>query len=309
MAKGSEKMTIETLAYGYGLAEGPRVGDGGLYFCDSGEGGVFHVDEDGKVAEILPVGRLVGGIALHAEGGIVVSSRDVIHVRDGVERQVFSADLEGARQGDWVPWINDIFTDVQGRVYAGAIWRIYTRAAAAPGQFTIPTGGQGEAYREDKPLGRLWRIDADTAAVPLYGGVGIANGIGVSPDGRLLYQVDSIDQRVIVNEMTDDGLRSRPPISTAAVAGFPDGMAVDSEGRIWTAMFGGGCVACFTPEGALDQVLEVPAYSVTSLCFGGEDWRDMYIVSADNTDDPARRGSVFRTSVDVAGVPVAPARV
>jgi xylono-1,5-lactonase len=302
-------MKIETLAYGFGLAEGPRVGDGGLYFCDSGEGGVFHLDEDGKVTEIVAVGRLIGGIALHADGGIVVSSRDVVHIRDGVERLLFAADLEGGRQGDWVPWINDIFTDVEGRVYAGAMWRIYTRAAAAPGRFVVPTGGGGEAYREDKPLGRLWRIDSATEATPLYGGVGIANGIGVSPDGRLLYQVDSIDRRVIVNEMTEDGLVPQPAISTAAADGFPDGMAVDSEGRVWTAMFGGGCVAGFAPDGTLDRVVEVPAYRVTSLCFGGDDWRDMYIVSADNTDDPSRRGSVFRTSADVPGVPVPPARV
>ena len=136
---------------------------------------------------------------------------------------VFAADLEGARQGDWVPWINDIFTDVHGRVYAGALWRIYTRAAAPPGQFVVPTGGGGEAYREDKPLGRLWRIDADDAAVPLYGGVGIANGIGISPDGRLLYQVDSIDRRIIVNELTDDGVESRPSISTPRWPAFPTG--------------------------------------------------------------------------------------
>ena len=283
-------MNIETLTYGYGLAEGHAWGTEGCTSATVAKAASSTSTRTGKSPRSFPWDAWSEALPFTKLAASSCRLRDVIHVRDGVERVVFAADLEGARQGDWVPWINDIFTDVYGRVYAGALWRIYTRAAAPPGQFVVPTGGGGEAYREDKPLGRLWLIDADDTAVPLYGGVGIANGIGISPDGRLLYQVDSIDRRVIVNELTDNGVESRPSISTAAVAGFPDGMAVDSEGRIWTAMFGGGCAACFTPDGTLDHVLEVPAYSVTSLCFGGEDWRDLYIVSADNSDDPSRRG-------------------
>lgn len=302
-------MKIDTLAFGYALVEAPRVGDDGLYFSDCGEGGVFHLGADGTVQVILPVGRLVGGIAMHVDGGLVVSSRDVLHIKDGIERVVFEVEREGKRHGDWQPWINDIYTDPQGRVYAGALWRLCTRAAAPPGKYVKPTGGEGEAYREDKPLGRMWRIHSETEATPLYGGVGIANGVGFSPDGSLLYQVDSIDQRVIVHDVTDDGLRRLPDISTAAVDGFPDGMAVDSEGRIWTAMFGGGCAACFAPDGSLDTTIPVAADAVTSLCFGGDDLRDLYIVTADNTDDPSRRGTVFKTSVDVPGLPAPLARV
>ena len=42
---------------------------------------------------------------------------------------------------------------------------------------------------------------------------------------------------------------------------------------------------------------------MTSLCFGGADLRDLYVVSADNAADPARGGSIFRTHSDVAGLP------
>jgi sugar lactone lactonase YvrE len=55
--------------------------------------------------------------------------------------------------------------------------------------------------------------------------------------------------------------------------------------------------------------LEVPARAVTSLCFGGDDLRDLYVVSADNAADPARGGSIFRTRSEVAGMPAPFARI
>jgi gluconolactonase len=84
----------------------------------------------------------------------------------------------------------------------------------------------------------------------------------------------------------------------------PDGLAVDEDGGVWVAVYGGGCVARYRADGTLDRRIEVPARSVTSLCFGGDDLRDLYIVTADNSDDPARGGTVFRTRSDVAGLPV-----
>jgi sugar lactone lactonase YvrE len=53
----------------------------------------------------------------------------------------------------------------------------------------------------------------------------------------------------------------------------------------------------------------VPARVVTSLCFAGNDRRDLVVVSADNTEAPERKGSIFRTRVAVAGAPVHPARL
>ncbi len=93
------------------------------------------------------------------------------------------------------------------------------------------------------------------------------------------------------------------------VDGVPDGLAVDEAGAIWVAAARGGCAARYHPDGTLERTLPVPALMVTSLCFGGEDRRDLYIVSADNTDDPARKGTIFRTRVDVPGLPVPTARI
>src|SRR5215467_9473794 len=78
-------MRFETLAYGYGLIEGPRVDPAGnLCFSDVTNGGVFRRRPDGAIDVVVPKRRGVGGIALHADGGLVISGKNICHVRDGV---------------------------------------------------------------------------------------------------------------------------------------------------------------------------------------------------------------------------------
>jgi len=93
------------------------------------------------------------------------------------------------------------------------------------------------------------------------------------------------------------------------VEGGPDGLAVDAEGGIWVALYQAGALQRYRPSGAADARIDVPARAVTSLCFGGADLRDLYVVSADNAVDPARGGSVFRARSDVAGLPAPFARI
>jgi sugar lactone lactonase YvrE len=79
---------------------------------------------------------------------------------------------------------------------------------------------------------------------------------------------------------------------------------------VWvTDVSGSGAVRGFAADGAEVGRVEVPAKMVTSLCFGGADRRDLYIVTADNTETPERGGTIFRTRADVPGCEVAPARV
>ena len=274
---------IETLAHGYGLVEGPRVDDdGNLYFSDVHGGGVFRRSPDGEITVAIPKRRGVGGIALHAEGGLVVSGRNVCHVGpDGDTRVVFQPDAPG---------LNDLLADAEGRVYCGTVR-------------SDPFSTSGE-----RTAGECYRIDLDGTATELYGGVSLTNGIGLSPDGRRLYHADTGNHQVICHDLEGDQPVGRR-VLVANPAFNPDGLAVDEAGTVWVADYGSGLVRGFSPEGEEVAALPVPARAVTSLCFGGPDRRDLSVASADNTEDPARAGSVFRTRVDVPGVPVAKARI
>lgn len=277
-------MDFETLASGYGLIEGPRVdGQGKLFFSDVTNGGVYSRAPGGAIETVVPKRRGVGGIALHVAGGVVISGRDICHVRNGETRVLF--------RGADVPGFNDIFTDSKGRVLAGSLR-------------SNPFADEGA-----RRPGELYRIDAEDEAVELYADVRLTNGIGVSPDGGTVYHSDTARLAVLAHRLRSDGSVERTDILAKVEGGAPDGLAVDAAGGIWVAVYGGGCVQRFGADGKLDLTVPVPANAVTSLCFGGEDRRDLYVVSADNTEDAARAGSIFRARAEVPGLPVALARI
>jgi sugar lactone lactonase YvrE len=87
-------------------------------------------------------------------------------------------------------------------------------------------------------------------------------------------------------------------------------MAVDEDGNLWIAMFGGGCVQCFTPAGKKLEQIDLPVTQVTSVAFGGEALSDLYITSAryelqpDDLSDQPYAGATFVCSPGVRGLPV-----
>ena len=129
---------METLVFGYGLVEAPRVdGAGNLYFSDAIDGGVYRRAPDGAMSIVVPKRRGVGGLVLHADGGVVVSGRDVSHVREGETRVLLT--VEG------VLGFNDLSTDAAGRVFVGSL-----RSPALQNEGRVP----GELWRVDGPGGR-----------------------------------------------------------------------------------------------------------------------------------------------------------
>ncbi len=275
---------LETIASGYGLLEGPRVDDAdNLYFSDVTNGGVYCRAPGGEISTVVPRRRGVGGIALHAAGGLVISGKNVCHVKDGTTRILF--------QRDDIPGFNDLFTDSQGRVLVGSL-------RSDPFKLKVQVPGE------------LWRLAGEDSAVELYGDVGITNGIGFSPDGSRLYHSDSVPRHIILHDVAADGsMTNRRVLASLPADWVPDGLAVDEDGCVWVAVYGGSCALRYTPEGKEDRKVEVPAKAVTSLCFGGADRRDLYIVTADNTEDPDRKGTIFRTRVDTPGLAVTPANI
>jgi gluconolactonase len=279
-----EIQRMETLVSGYGLIEGPRVdARGNLHFSDVTNGGVYRRAPDGRIETVVPRRRGVGGIALHADGGLVISGRNICHVRDGETRVLL--EMED------VPGFNDLYTDQQGRVYTGSMR-------------TDPFGGS-----EPRTPGEMYRIEAEGRAVELYGDVSLTNGIGFSPDGQRLYHSDSARQHIIVHDIAPDGTAKNRQVFAELKRGSPDGLAVDEEGGVWTAAVRAGCVMRFDSHGKFDRSVEVPAHTVTSLCFGANDPLDLYISTADNTQDPELKGCIFRVRESVAGLRAPEARI
>jgi sugar lactone lactonase YvrE len=136
----------------------------------------------------------------------------------------------------------------------------------------------------------------------MLSGLTVANGIDWSPDGRLMYYIDSPTQRVDVFDFdadTGDISNRRPFVEIPKADGLPDGMVVDAEGGVWVALFRAGRLRRYSPTGVVKQEVEVPVTLVTSAVFGGSDLGDLYITTAKHRLAPEERdrqlhaGSVF----------------
>ena len=84
---------------------------------------------------------------------------------------------------------------------------------------------------------------------------------------------------------------------------------MDCEGGVWVALGEGGGVARFYPDGALDEVMDLPASFISSLSFGGADMCDVLISTADNHVNPELGGTLLRARSEIAGLAVGPVRV
>jgi gluconolactonase len=204
-----------------------------------------------------------------------------VHVRDGETRTLLAFDD--------VTGFNDLATDDGGRVYVGTL------------RYNLFAG-------EDPVPGELWRIDAAGDATELFGALEWANGVAFSPGGASVYVCDYGRGAVIAHELGRDGRALDRRTLLESPSGSVDGLAVDEDGALWVALAEGGGVGRFRPDGSLEQVLDVTAGFVSSLCFGGEDLRGLYITTAGSPEEPTA-GALLRTRVDVAGLPVAAATV
>jgi gluconolactonase len=257
----------------------------GLYFSDVRDGGIHLLDHAGEVITVLPRRRGVGGIALHEEGGLVFGGRDISwSPLDGSEGKVLLTAADAGGIG-----FNDLTTDDRGRIWVGSL------------AFRVFSGD------EPKP-GSLHVIDLDGSMRTAAGGVMLTNGLGFSPDGRRLYHSDTRSNLVRVYDVHPDGTVGHWR-RFVQFEGGADGLKVAADGSVWVADARGGRVAVFEPDGTPRQDITVPLPMVTSLCFGGDDLRDLYIVTGSEGAPTETSGTIFRTRADVPGQPLPPCRV
>jgi sugar lactone lactonase YvrE len=137
------------------------------------------------------------------------------------------------------------------------------------------------AYDETPGGGNLLRIAPDGTTSEILGDVTVSNGTGWSPDGTLMYYVDTPTRRIDVFDV--DGqqvVRRREFAVVEEGAGYPDGLTVDADGCVWVALWDGSALRRYTPSGALDRVVELPVKRPTACAFGGAELTDLYVTSA-----------------------------
>ena len=181
------------------------------------------------------------------------------------------------------------------------------------------TGPDGRLYfgtrdlAQRREMGGLYRLDDNLVARRLADRVTAGNGLDWSPDASVLYFVDSGDYRIWAFDFDGrDGSVSRKRVfaSIAEPDGLPDGLTVDAAGGVWVAMFGGGRLHRYAPDGQLTEVIPVPVRYPTSCAFAGPGLDTLVVTSGyarieDAGESPGELdGAVLAAQPGVVGKPV-----
>jgi sugar lactone lactonase YvrE len=272
------------------LGEGPVwvERDEALWFVDIKKHQVHRYDPATSKKSSWEAPEQVGFVLPAERGGFVAGLESGLHhfdERTGVFDLIVK--VEPDKPGNR---LNDGVVDAQGRLWFGTM---DNREKAKSGAFYCFADGQ-------------------LKATGLHG-IAITNGPAVSPDGRILYFVDTLKGTIEAADIRDDGsLRERRPFARIDPKdGHPDGPTVDSEGCVWISLYAGWEAWRYSPAGELIDRVRFPVANITKIAFGGEDLRTAYATTARQLltpEDIAKQpeiGDLFEFPVDAPGVPCA----
>ena len=274
------------------LAEGPSWDDGTrrLIWVDITGGIVHRFDPASREDERFEIGQPVGAAVPTTDGRLALAVSDGFSILDPASGRIERIEDVETDVADTM--MNDGKCDPAGRFWAG------TKDA-----------------KGSRPIGSLYRLDADRQPTTVLTGVTVSNGLGWSPDRTTMYYIDSPTHRIEVFDFdldSGDVANRRVLIELSKDWGLPDGMTVDEEGSLWVAFWSGSAVRRIHPDGEVVSTVEFPVSQVTSCAFGGDDLSDLYVTSARDSlsEEQLRKqpvaGGIFRLQPGIRGLPQHP---
>lgn len=268
------------------LGEGPLWDpqDQDLYWVDIEQGCYHRYHPASGVHDLIQVGEKIGVLALRQKGGLVMATEKGFAFWDPIAKVLeHIADPEAHKPQSR---FNDGAVDRKGRFWAGTLG--------------------------DTNNNNLYRLDPDLSIHKMDTGIDISNGIGWSPDNRLMYFTDSTPCLIYVYDFdleTGSIENRRVFVDSSERKGVPDGLTIDTEGFIWSARWGGWCIDRYDPSGKLERSISMPVEFPTSVMFGGENLDQLFVTSARIEIPMAARseyryaGDLFRFQPGVTGLP------
>ncbi len=284
----AEQITDRVAHHGEGPCWWPQWG--GLRWVDLAAGDVLSLGSDGRVGR-THVGTVVAALRPRADGGAIIALERAFALADGPDLSALHV-LPEIWSDDRIRF-NDGGCDPQGRFHCGTM-----------------------AYDQSPGAGALFRISAEAGGrfetMEVLDSVTVSNGLGWSPDGTVAYYTDTPTGRIDMFDWSPQaGLLNRRPFVALGPddQGSPDGLCVDAEGGVWTALYGGSQVRRYSAEGELDQVVELPVPQVTACTFGGEALDQLFITTSRehlSSDEQPAAGALFAVRPGVRGLAAIP---
>lgn len=260
-----------------------------LYWVDIPRGEIHRFRPEYNSDELYRLPQPVSALALREKGGLVLALRDGFAFFDSETGELSMIDDPESDLPD--NRFNDAKCDRRGRFWGGTMSNIDW----------------------DKPSGSLYRLDPDSSVTRVIGDVVCSNGMGWSPDDKIMYHTESFRYSVFRYDFDAEsgGISNRRVFAEVDRAGgaFPDGLTVDREGCVWSVHNAVGRVVRYDSSGRIIAVVEIPVPRPCGCVFGGEKLDKLYITTARETmsDEDLKKfplsGSVFVAETDTAGLP------
>jgi len=284
-----EKLAAEEALVG----EGPvwDVESQSLYWVDIQGGRFWNFDPATGENKLIHSGYNVAGVNRNRGGSLTVGTWEGVQLWDSDDnyRWMFQGEHEGR------PFkLNDLIVGPDGSLYGGS------------------------AHLDSCTL---FRFNTDGSVEIIDDGLDLCNGMGFSPDRSTFYSTDSPRHEIYkwdYDQSTREISNKRVFATIPSDLGIPDGMTVDAEGYVWSAIWYGGTVVRIDPDGKEERRVEFPAAQTSSAMFGGKDLNELYVTSATSGTgstertgwEPAgfdmnsyRGGDLYRVKLDIQGKP------
>lgn len=257
-----------------------------LYWVDIHNHRIHQFNPATHDDRFFPVGDVVGPIALAGSDRLIIAQRNGIaffHTQTGQVTPILAVEADKPDNR-----FNDGKCDPQGRFWFGSI-------SQEPHQANL--------YRYD-PDGSLHLMETELT---------ISNGLGWSPDGTTFYLTDSKPHKIYAYDFdaATGSIANRRTLIDLSDAEFePDGMTIDAEGYLWSAMWNGWCVIRFDPNGKEVLRVQLPVQRPTNCTFGGSQLTELYITTASvglsqqEIEQGFAAGDLFCVQTDVVGMTV-----
>jgi D-xylonolactonase len=269
------------------LGEGPvwRARERALWFVDIKASRIHRFRPDTGAHRDWKAPAPVGFIAPVEGGGWIAGLKTGLH-RFDPESGAFTL-LKRVEDPGLDNRLNDGYVDAQGRLWFGSMHD-----------------------PEEALTGALYRFDRNELTC-WDEGYCITNGPVTNPEGSILYHTDTLQKVIWAFDLGSDGSlwNKREFVRVEDKAGHPDGSAVDVEGCLWIALYGGWGARRYSPAGEILQYVRFPVANVTKLAFGGADLKTAYAttawngLSAGEREEQPLAGDLFAFSVEVPGEP------
>jgi len=260
-------------------AEGAFWDTSRLLYVDMLSGDIITHDDHGN--RRTSVSDVVALVRPRATGGYVAATERGFALLDeefAVERDIPAFDGVSLR-------MNEGACDAAGRLYCGSM-----------------------AYDYRRDAGTLYRLDPDLGVHVVLDHVTIPNGLVWVAGGTVALHAETADDRIYAYDFDAAsgtfGARNIF-VDLSDTPGSPDGIALDAEGGVWVAMFGGGAVRRFDERGTLTDTVPLEVSNPTSCAIGGSEGTTLFVTTS-RQDAPGedRAGQVYAIDVGVRAATV-----